>query len=85
MATLAGMSFAPAASAAPRLPERPRHEITFDKYSLLLNGRRQFVWSADGIGVPIFHNDKGRNGIWVRGTGPASPSTSPAGTTRRWA
>lgn len=40
---------------------------------------------ADGIGVPIFHNDKGRNGIWVRGTGPASPSTSPAGTTRRWA
>ena len=46
VAPRAGMSFAPAASAAPRPPERPRHEITFDKYSLLLDGRRQFVWSG---------------------------------------
>ncbi|MEV6916576.1 beta-galactosidase [Amycolatopsis sp. NPDC051106] len=47
VATLAGMSFAPAVSAAPRPPERPRHEITFDQYSLLLDGRRQFVWSGE--------------------------------------
>lgn len=47
VATLAGMCAAPMASAAPRLPERPRHQITFDRYSLLLDGRRQFVWSGE--------------------------------------
>ena len=29
---------------------------------------------ADGITVPIFHNDKGRNGDWVPGSFPAPDS-----------
>jgi hypothetical protein len=29
---------------------------------------------ADGITVPIFHNDKGRNGFWTPGSFPASDS-----------
>jgi hypothetical protein len=29
---------------------------------------------ADGITVPIYHNDKGRNGYWVPGSFPASDS-----------
>jgi beta-galactosidase GanA len=29
---------------------------------------------ADGITVPIFHNDKGRNGDWVPGSFPENPN-----------
>ena len=29
---------------------------------------------ADGITVPIYHNDKGRNGDWIPGSFPASDS-----------
>ncbi|MEV7097880.1 beta-galactosidase, partial [Amycolatopsis sp. NPDC051045] len=43
LATAAGVSSAPVAEAAPPA----RHRITFDKYSLMLDGQRQFVWSGE--------------------------------------
>ena len=39
-----GLCTAPA-SAAPATP--PKHQVTFDKYSLMLDGRRQVVWSGE--------------------------------------
>jgi beta-galactosidase GanA len=38
----AGLCAAPAATAEP-----PKHQVTFDKYSLMLDGRRQVVWSGE--------------------------------------
>lgn len=38
---------------------------------------------ADGITVPLYHNDKGRNGYWVPGSFPAPDSNYLAGRHRR--
>ncbi|MDQ7803562.1 beta-galactosidase [Amycolatopsis sp. A133] len=43
LATAAGVSSAPVAEAAPAA----KHRITFDKYSLMLDGHRQFLWSGE--------------------------------------
>ncbi|RSM36340.1 beta-galactosidase [Amycolatopsis balhimycina DSM 5908] len=43
LATAAGLSSAPVAEAAPHA----QHQVTFDKYSLMLDGQRQFVWSGE--------------------------------------
>ncbi|WP_235190771.1 beta-galactosidase [Amycolatopsis rifamycinica] len=43
LAVATGLCAAPA-SAAPAAPE---HQVTFDKYSLMLDGRRQVVWSGE--------------------------------------
>ena len=40
----AGLAAAPASAAE---PAQAKHQVTFDKYSLLLDGRRQVVWSGE--------------------------------------
>ncbi len=44
LVTAAGLSTAPTAAAA---VTTAKHRITFDKYSMLLDGRREFVWSGE--------------------------------------
>src|SRR5262245_2156283 len=42
--TAAGLGTAPAAAADPPVAA---HQVTFDKYSLMLDGKRVFVWSGE--------------------------------------
>ncbi|MEU4526454.1 beta-galactosidase [Amycolatopsis sp. NPDC024027] len=41
-----GLCAAPAPASAAPAPT-PKHQVTFDKYSLMLDGRRQVVWSGE--------------------------------------
>jgi hypothetical protein len=59
----AGLCAAPASAVS---PSPPKHQVTFDKYSLMLDGRRQVVWSGEFHPFRLPSPDLWRDGLQTK-------------------